>query len=243
MYLGIGQNYDDIIPFDLDQFIESLFSSTLSAETKKTTINTNSIHQDIRKELSDQKPTKTLDKEIYSEEIVKNITYSSNSKNDLSVDKSSYASKSEGFVTEQQTHNHQIQNNEEITGKKTEKENNIYKISDSVKNESCDKELGKISEKEFSKTINEYDKKTDQLEEKKNKKKSFLSIFGKRKSASSEIHQVQPNNETTEVKSILRKNDDFGKDDKDKKNDKKNENTENDVVYLTDDDLDEILKE
>jgi signal recognition particle GTPase len=35
MYLGIGQNYDDIIPFDLDQFIESLFSSTLSAETKK----------------------------------------------------------------------------------------------------------------------------------------------------------------------------------------------------------------
>lgn len=249
MYLGIGQNYDDIIPFDLDQFIESLFSSTLSAETKKTTINTNSSHHDIRKELSDQKPTKTLDKEIYSEEIVKNITYSSNSKNDLSVDKSSYASKSEGFVTEQQTHNHQIQNNEEITGKKTEndkkteKENNIYKISDSVKNESCDKELGKISEKEFSKTINEYDKKTDQLEEKKNKKKSFLSIFGKRKSASSEIHQVQRNNETTEVKSILRKNDDFGKDDKDKKNDKKNENTENDVVYLTDDDLDEILKE
>lgn len=243
MYLGIGQNYDDIIPFDLDQFIESLFSSTLSAETKKTTINTNSIDHDIRKELSDQKPTKTLDKEIYSEEIVKNITYSSNSKNDLSVDKSSYASKSEGFVTEQQTHNHQIQNNEEITGKKTEKENNIYKVSDSVKNESYDKNLGEISEKEFSKTIKEYDKKTDQLEEKKNKKKSFLSIFGKRKSTSSEIPKVQRNNETTEVKSILRKNDDFGKDDKDKKNDKKNENTENDVVYLTDDDLDEILKE
>jgi fused signal recognition particle receptor len=243
MYLGIGQNYDDIVPFDLDQFIESLFSSTLSAETKKTTINTNSSDHDIRKELSDQKPIKTLDKEIYSEEIFKNVTYSSNSKDDLSIDKSSYTSRSEGFVTEQQTHNHQIQNNEEITGKKTEQENNIYKISDSVKNESCDKKLGEISEKEFSKTINEYDKKTDQLEEKKNKKKSFLSIFGKRKSASSEIPKVQRNNETTEVKSILRKNDDFGKDDKDKKNDKKNENTENDVVYLTDDDLDEILKE
>ena len=34
IYLGIGQNYDDIIPFDLNTFIDSLFGSQISEEIK-----------------------------------------------------------------------------------------------------------------------------------------------------------------------------------------------------------------
>src|SRR6185503_14422804 len=32
IYLGVGQNYNDIIPFDLDTFVESLFGSQISEE-------------------------------------------------------------------------------------------------------------------------------------------------------------------------------------------------------------------
>ena len=40
IYLGVGQNYDDIIPFDVDTFVESLFSSqTSEVITKKYSYN------------------------------------------------------------------------------------------------------------------------------------------------------------------------------------------------------------
>ena len=32
IYLGVGQNYNDIIPFNLDTFVESLFGSQISEE-------------------------------------------------------------------------------------------------------------------------------------------------------------------------------------------------------------------
>ena len=80
IYLGVGQNYSDIIPFDLDTFVESLFGSQISEEiTKKYSSNiineskNNEKLPDIQsKSISNNEPIHNI------EELYQNTSSSSN---------------------------------------------------------------------------------------------------------------------------------------------------------------------
>ncbi|HEU5462258.1 MAG TPA: signal recognition particle-docking protein FtsY, partial [Nitrososphaeraceae archaeon] len=83
IYLGIGQNYDDIIPFDLNTFIDSLFGSQISEEIKNN-YNSNIVNESRNNEkLSDIKSKNIITNEPINniEELYQNKPSSSSSSN------------------------------------------------------------------------------------------------------------------------------------------------------------------
>jgi fused signal recognition particle receptor len=238
MYLGVGQDYDDIIPFNINQFIETLFNFSISPEI--TNINTNSntnSHTDIKTNELSSNNTKVLNGEIFSNQTVQK----SSSKNNLSGDHSSNSSKPEITAIdrvpylEKQYYTEKVHS--EISKKKIDSKDDLYQNSDSTMTKSYDSTLDN-SKKEFSERIESdeiLDPNSSEInKEKKKEKKGFFTFFGKQKSK---------NKEKYEQKSTPEKDEDFDQGSEDNKNVKKDTNAENDVVYLTDDDLDEILKE
>ena len=249
IYLGVGQNYDDIIPFDIDTFVESLFSSQTPEEiTKKhrsNIINENRNDeklQDIKsKSISNKEPIHNIEEELYQNKI-------SSSSSSSNLDPT-------------------ISNDIEMSKVEVKKEDkNINDIKNDIinlKNESQDSKSEKTNVIEDSDTVNKSSQFTsdndgekssviEKIDENKNEKKRglFSSFFGKRKS--------KENND--KVSSILDQKDkenykgmDYSDSDKNHKDDiilakddiaEKNKDKEkNEVKYLSDDDLDELLKE
>jgi fused signal recognition particle receptor len=138
IYLGVGQNYDDIIPFDVDTFVELLFSSqTSEVITKKYRSNI------INENRNDEKLSDIQSKSISNKESIPNIE-------ELYQNKISSSSSSDL--------DSEINNYIEISKVEIEKEDkNVNDIRNNIinlKNESQDSKSEKTSVMEDSDTVN-----------------------------------------------------------------------------------------
>ncbi|HJU59694.1 MAG TPA: signal recognition particle-docking protein FtsY [Nitrososphaeraceae archaeon] len=244
IYLGVGQNYDDIIPFDVNTFVESLFSSqTSEAITKKYSSNI------IDKNRSDEKLSDVQSKSISHNESIHNVE---------ELYQNKISSSSSNLETE-------ISNDIEISNVEIKNEDkNINDIRNNIinLNESQDSKSEKTNVIEDSDTINklspftsdDYGEKSsviEKIDENKNQEKKrgfFSSFFGKRKSkennnkVSSISDQKDKENYQRMTDSDKNHNDDIIRTKTDIA--EKNKNKEkNEVKYLSDEDLDELLKE
>src|SRR5918993_383206 len=246
IYLGVGQNYDDIIPFDVDTFVESLFSSQTPEEiTKKhrsNIINENRNDeklQDIKsKSISNKEPIHNIE-ELYQNKI---SSPSSSSNLDPTISNDIEMSKVE--VKKEDKNINDIKNDiinlkNELQDSKSEK-TNVIEDSDTVNKSS---QFTSDNDGEKSSVI-------EKIDENKNEKKRglFSSFFSKRKSK-------EKNDKVSSIPDQKDKENYQGMDysDKNHKDDiiiakddiaEKNKNKEkNEVKYLSDDDLDELLKE
>jgi fused signal recognition particle receptor len=242
IYLGIGQNYDDIIPFDLNTFIDSLFGSQISEEIKNN-YSSNIVNESrINEKLSDIKS-----KNIVTNEPINNIEKLYQNKPSSS---SSSSSNLEPIINNI--------NNNDIPISKVEVKEEEKKVDDlrnnSIINLENDSQFGKsekMTEKNPSNNDNDREKHfiTKEISENKDKKKKgfFSSLFSKRKSQinSDKVSSTddQKNKQDNQDKPNSDKNQDntINKSKISKKNN--NKDNKNEVKYLSDDDLDELLKE
>ena len=242
IYLGIGQNYDDIIPFDLNTFIESLFGSQISEEIKN-----NYSYNIINKSRNNEKLPDIKSKNIVTNEPINNIEELYQNKPSSS---SSSSSNLEPIINNI--------NNNDIPISKVEVKEEEKKVDDlgnnNITNLENDSQFGKsekMTEKNPSNNNNDREKHfiTKEISENKDKKKKgfFSSLFSKRKSQinSDKVSSTddQKNKQDNQDKPNSDKNQDntINKSKISKKNN--NKDNKNEVKYLSDDDLDELLKE
>ena len=244
IYLGIGQNYDDIIPFDLNTFIESLFGSQISEEIKN-----NYSSNIINESRNNEKLPDIKSKNIVTNEPINNIE-------ELYQNKPSSSSSSSSFSNLEPIINNI--NNNDIPISKVEVKEEEKKVDDlrnnNIINLENDSQFGKsekMTEKNPSNNDNDSEKHfiTKEISENKDKKKKgfFSSLFSKRKSQinSDKVSSTddQKNKQDNQDKPNSDKNQDntINKSKISKKNN--NKDNKNEVKYLSDDDLDELLKE
>jgi len=241
IYLGIGQNYDDIIPFDLNTFIDSLFGSQISEEIKNN-YSSNIVNESRNNEkLSDIKS-----KNIVTNEPINNIEKLYQNKPSSS---SSSSSNLEPIINNI--------NNNDIPISKVEVKEEEKKVDDlrnnNIINLENDSQFGKSEKMTENPSNNDNDREkhfiTKEISENKDKKKKgfFSSLFSKRKSQinSDKVSSTddQKNKQDNQDKPNSDKNQDntINKSKISKKNN--NKDNKNEVKYLSDDDLDELLKE
>lgn len=236
IYLGVGQNYDDIIPFNLNTFIESLFGSQISEE-----ITNNYIINEYRN--NEKLPNIISKNNISNSESIHNIEelhqdkFSSSNLDPISSNNDNAISKIEGKEEEKKVDDDDLRNNNIIIN---------------VENESKYDKSEKVTEKkEDSKTPldNEKHSVTKEITENKNEKKKgfFSSLFGKRKSQenSDKVSPTtdQKNKQNNQDKPYSDKNNQENTINKSEISEKNKNKDKNEVKYLSDDDLDELLKE
>jgi fused signal recognition particle receptor len=177
IYLGVGQNYDDIIPFDLKTFIESLFGSQISQE-----ITNNYSSNIINESRNNEKLPDIKSKNISNNEPIHNIE-------ELYQNKPHSSSSSSSNLDPIISNNI---NNDDIAISKVEvkeekkvddlRNSNIINLENEPKFDKSEKVTEKkedskipLSEKHFV---------TKEVAENKDEKKKgfFSSLFGKRKS-------------------------------------------------------------
>jgi fused signal recognition particle receptor len=238
IYLGVGQNYDDIIPFNLNTFIESLFGSQISEE-----ITNNYSSNIINESRNNEKLPNIISKNnISNSESIHNIEelhqdkFSSSNLDPISSNNDNAISKVEGKEEEKKVDDDLRNNN----------------IIINFENESKFDKSEKVTEKkEDSKTPldNEKHSVTKEITENKNEKKKgfFSSLFGKRKSQenSDKVSPTtdQKNKQNNQDKPYSDKNNQENTINKSEISEKNKNKHKNEVKYLSDDDLDELLKE
>jgi fused signal recognition particle receptor len=183
IYLGVGQNYDDIIPFDVDTFVESLFSSqTSEVITKKYSYNI------INENRNDEKLPDIQSKSISNKESIHNIeelyqnkissSSSSSSNLDPKISNDIEISKVE-IKKEEKNVNDIIRNNiinlkKESQGSKSEK-TNVIEDSDTIN------KLSPFTSDNYGEKSSVIEK-IDENKKEEKKRGFFSSFFGKRKS-------------------------------------------------------------
>src|SRR5918993_144884 len=220
IYLGVGQNYDDIIPFDLKTFIESLFGSQISEEI------TNNYSSNIINESRNNE--KLYQNKLSSSSSNLDPIISNNINNDDIAISKVEVKEEEKKVDDLRNSNIINLENEPKFGK-----------SEKVTKKKEDSKIPHGSEKHFV---------TKEIAENKDEKKKgfFSSLFGKRKSQvnSDKVSSTadQKNKQSNQDKPNSDKNQDntINKNEISEKNKNKDKN---EVKYLSDDDLDELLKE
>ena len=236
IYLGVGQNYDDIIPFNLNTFIESLFGSQISEEiTNNYIINESRNNEKLPNIIS--KNNISNSESIHNIEELHQDKFSSSNLDPISSNNDNAISKVEGKEEEKKVDDDDLRNNNIIIN---------------LENESKFDKSEKVTEKkEDSKTPldNEKHSVTKEITENKNEKKKgfFSSLFGKRKSQenSDKVSPTtdQKNKQNNQDKSYSDKNNQENTINKSEISEKNKNKDKNEVKYLSDDDLDELLKE
>lgn len=236
IYLGVGQNYDDIIPFNLNTFIESLFGSQISEEiTNNYIINESRNNEKLPNIIS--KNNISNSESIHNIEELHQDKFSSSNLDPISSNNDNAISKVEGKEEEKKVDDYDLRNNNIIIN---------------LENESKFDKSEKVTEKkEDSKTPldNEKHSVTKEITENKNEKKKgfFSSLFGKRKSQenSDKVSPTtdQKNKQNNQDKPYSDKNNQENTINKSEISEKNKNKHKNEVKYLSDDDLDELLKE
>ena len=248
IYLGVGQNYDDIIPFDLNTFIESLFGSQISEEITNN-YNSNIINESRNNEKLPDIPPKNIsnNEPIHNiEELYQNKPSSSNldpiisnnlHNNDIAISKVEV--KEEEKKVDDVRNNNIIDLENESQFGKSEKMTEKKEDSKILLGKSYPSKNDNDSVKHFV---------TKEIAENKDEKKKgfFSSLFGKRKSqvnsdkVSSTTDQKNKQNNQGKPNSDKNQDNTINKSEISEKNKNKDKN---EVKYLSDDDLDELLKE
>ena len=240
IYLGVGQNYDDIIPFDLKTFIESLFGSQISQE-----ITNHYSSNIINKSRNNEKLPDIKSKNISNNEPIHNIE-------ELYQNKPPPPSSSnlDPIISNNI-------NNDDIAISKVEVKEEEKKVDDlrnsniiNLENEPKFDKSEKVTEKKEDSKIPLSEKHfvTKEVAENKDEKKKgfFSSLFGKRKSQVNSDKVSSTADEKNKQNNQDKPNSDKNQDSTINKNEmsEKNKNKDkNEVKYLSDDDLDELLKE
>ena len=248
IYLGVGQNYDDIIPFDLNTFIESLFGSQISEEITNN-YSSNIINESRNNEKLPDIPPKNIsnNEPIHNiEELYQNKPSSSNldpiinnnlHDNDIAISKVEV--KEEEKKVDDVRNNNIIDLENESQFGKSEKMTEKKEDSKILLGKSYPSKNDNDSVKHFV---------TKEIAENKDEKKKgfFSSLFGKRKSqvnsdkVSSTTDQKNKQNNQGKPNSDKNQDNTINKSEISEKNKNKDKN---EVKYLSDDDLDELLKE
>ena len=250
IYLGVGQKYDDIIPFNLDTFIESLFGSQISEEITNK-YSSNIINESKNNEKLPEIKSKSIsdNESIHSiEELYQNKPSSSNldpiisnnlNNNDIGISK--VGVKEEEKKVDYQKNNNtinlendpQFSKSEKMTGTKEDSKTLLDKSYSSNNNNDEDSKKQFVTEKT--------------AENKDQKKKGFFSsLFGKRKSQVDSNKVLSTDEQKNKQNNQGKSNSDKNEDNTTNKNEifeKKKNKDKNEVKYLSDDDLDELLKE
>jgi fused signal recognition particle receptor len=241
IYLGVGQNYDDIIPFDLKTFIESLFGSQISQE-----ITNNYSSNIINESRNNEKLPDIKSKNISNNEPIHNIEELYQNKPPPPP-----SSNLDPIISNNI-------NNDDIAISKVEVKEEEKKVDDlrnsniiNLENEPKFDKSEKVTEKkEDSKIPLDSEKHfvTKEVAENKDEKKKgfFSSLFGKRKSQVNSDKVSSTADEKNKQNNQDKPNSDKNQDSTINKNEmsEKNKNKDkNEVKYLSDDDLDELLKE
>ncbi|HET9806783.1 MAG TPA: signal recognition particle-docking protein FtsY [Nitrososphaeraceae archaeon] len=245
IYLGVGQNYDDIIPFDVDTFVESLFSSqTSEVITKKYSYNIINENRNDEKLPDIQSKSISNKESIHNiEELYQNKISSSSSNLDPKISNDIEISKVE--IKKEDKNVNDIRNNiinlkNESQGSKSEK-TNVIEDSDTIN------KLSPFTSDNYGEKSSVIEK-IDENKKEEKKRGFFSSFFGKRKSKENndKVSSIPDQKDKENYQGMT----DFDKNHKDDviitKDDiaEKNKNKEkNEVKYLSDDDLDELLKE
>ena len=251
IYLGVGQNYNDIIPFDLDTFVESLFGSQISKEITNK-YSSNIINESKNNEKLPEIKSKSIsdNESIHSvKELHQNKPSSSNldpiisnnlNNNDIAISKVE-VKEEEKKVDYQKNNTINLENepqfdkSEKITGTKEDSKTLLDKSYSSNNTNDDDDD----SKKHFV---------TEKTAENKDQKKKgfFSSLFGKRKSQVDSNKVLSTDEQKNKQNNQEKSNSDKNEDNTTNKNEisEKNKNKDkNEVKYLSDDDLDELLKE
>ena len=244
IYLGVGQNYDDIIPFDLKTFIESLFGSQISQE-----ITNNYSSNIINESRNNEKLPDIKSKNISNNESIHNIEElyqnkppppsSSNldpiSSNNINNDDIAI---SKVEVKEEEKKVDDLRNSNIINLENEPK----FGKSEKVTEKKGDSKIPLGSEKHFVTK-----EKAENKNENEKKKGFFSSLFGKRKSQinSDKVSPTanQKNKQNNQDKPHSDKNNQENTINKSEISEKNKNKDKNEVKYLSDDDLDELLKE
>jgi fused signal recognition particle receptor len=263
IYLGVGQNYDDIIPFDLDTFVESLFGSQISEEITNK-YSSNIINESKNNEKLPEIKSKSIsdNESIHSvEELYQNKPSSSSNldpiisnnlnNNDIAISK--VGVKEEEKKVDYQKNNNiinienepQFDKSEKITGTKEDSKTLLDKSYSSNNNNNNNNDNDNDDDDDDDSKKHFVTEKT--AENKDQKKKGFLSsLFGKRKSQvdSNKVLSTdeQKNKQNNQGESNSYKNED-NTTNKNEISEKNKNKDKNEVKYLSDDDLDELLKE
>lgn len=236
IYLGVGQNYDDIIPFNLNTFIESLFGSQISEEiTNNYIINESRNNEKLPNIIS--KNNISNSESIHNIEELHQDKFSSSNLDPISSNNDNAISKIEGKEEEKKVDDDDLRNNNIIINVENESK---YDKSEKVTEKKEDSKTPLDNEKHFV---------TKEITENKNEKKKgfFSSLFGKRKSQenSDKVSPTtdQKNKQNNQDKPYSDKNNQENTINKSEISEKNKNKHKNEVKYLSDDDLDELLKE
>ena len=250
IYLGVGQNYDDIIPFNIDRFIESLFNSKTSGGeiTKKydsTIIDENKNNEKLStfepKSISrnDEATNNTLVEELQQQQQISSSSSSSSSNLDpitSDIEMSKVDIKKDDKTTNEIKDDIINLKNESLNSKVEKTDNMIEDVH------TANKSFTSVTRtKDNNGVKSSVIEKAD--DNKNDKKKGFFSsFFGKRKSKENNDKVLSNYDQMSNSSKNNNKNDIPTANDDNKT--KKNKNQEkNEIKYLSDDDLDEPFKE
>src|SRR5215218_2754417 len=245
-YLGVGQNYNDIIPFNLNTFIESLFGSQISDEITNNyssniineSQNNEKLPEITSKNTSNNKPINNIEEELYQNKFsssnldsISSNNTSNNNNNDIALSKVEVKKEEENKVDDLRNSSIINVENEPKFGK-----------SEKVTEKKEDSKIPLSSEKHFV-----TEEKAENKNENEKKKGFFSSLFGKRKSQinSDKVSPTanQKNKQNNQDKPHSDKNNQENTINKSEISEKNKNKDKNEVKYLSDDDLDELLKE
>jgi fused signal recognition particle receptor len=246
IYLGVGQNYNDIIPFNLNTFIESLFGSQISDEITNNyssniineSQNNEKLPEITSKNTSNNKPINNIEEELYQNKFsssnldsISSNNTSNNNNNDIALSKVEVKKEEENKVDDLRNSSIINVENEPKFGK-----------SEKVTEKKEDSKIPLSSEKHFV-----TEEKAENKNENEKKKGFFSSLFGKRKSQinSDKVSPTanQKNKQNNQDKPHSDKNNQENTINKSEISEKNKNKDKNEVKYLSDDDLDELLKE
>jgi fused signal recognition particle receptor len=246
IYLGVGQNYNDIIPFNLNTFIESLFGSQIldeitnnySSNIINESQNNEKLPEITSKNTSNNKPINNIEEELYQNKFsssnldsISSNNTSNNNNNDIALSKVEVKKEEENKVDDLRNSSIINVENEPKFGK-----------SEKVTEKKEDSKIPLSSEKHFV-----TEEKAENKNENEKKKGFFSSLFGKRKSQinSDKVSPTanQKNKQNNQDKPHSDKNNQENTINKSEISEKNKNKDKNEVKYLSDDDLDELLKE
>ena len=215
IFLGVGQGYDDIVTFDLNKFVESIFNSSISLIDKKNHIVQNKIESVLKKD--------TISIQDQNESVNK----FDNLKNPTQNHEEIYPSSNDESTQETQptiAEKEYLNKEDDLKNK-----DNTDFAQDNQKIESSSEHLDKLEN-----NSGENDK----------KKSFFSSLFRKKSKTKKKLF----NNDTKDDDDKLTNKDNqtdklLDNNSNDDNDNTKKQKNKNDVMYLSDEDIDELLKE
>jgi len=231
LYLGVGQSYDDIIPFDPDRFIESIFGNMPMIDIRDITPAALTVPKVSDIEM--QKPSS-----FSSTDALNAHTVSVTEETVGRGEQKSIASTTPSPTTKQNV----LNNQEDISDIRPKIEKEIEDYEKSLEKDSAHQPAAVQNH-----STNIENQKTESIEKEKSKMKSrFGGLFSRmdrhKKERRSEDEDHKATKYTEKNENQIKVEDDDKESEKREVSKESRQNSKDDVVYLSDEDIDDLLK-